>query len=96
MSLAVVLLTGAGLMMRSFLWAYARPAGGDTANILTMRLELPEAKYAKAAAAQTAFQRDLTERLRAFPGEESANVASSSRGAGNFTSILRSGPRRTS
>src|SRR5262249_2553191 len=47
MTLAVVLLTGAGLMIRSFLYAYTRPAGADTSNVLTMNLELPESKYGK-------------------------------------------------
>src|SRR5207237_975681 len=58
MTLAVVLLSGAGLMIRSFLVAYARPVWVDTSNILTMRLELPEAKYGKPAE-QLEFQRRL-------------------------------------
>src|SRR5262249_36175175 len=45
MALAVVLLAGAGLMIRSFLLAYSRPTGADTANVLTMRLDLPDTKY---------------------------------------------------
>src|SRR6185436_6159680 len=45
MTLAVVLLTGAGLMIRSFLWAYTRPAGVNSANVLIMRFDLPNAKY---------------------------------------------------
>jgi len=83
MTLALVLLTGAGLMMRSFVAAYSRPAGIDTANVLTMRLDLPNTKYAKAAD-QLEFQRRLTERLRALPGVENATVASSTSGEGNM------------
>ncbi|HYL76873.1 MAG TPA: ABC transporter permease [Bryobacteraceae bacterium] len=83
MTLAVVLLAGAGLMIRSFLLAYSRPAGVNTTNILTMRLELPTAKYAKPAD-QLEFQRHLTERLRALPGVEVASVASNLFGNGNF------------
>jgi len=71
MTLAVVLLTGAGLMIRSFLWAYSRPTGADTANILTMRLDLPEAKY-RAPEQQIAFERTLADRLRSLPGVETA------------------------
>jgi predicted permease len=83
MTLAVVLLTGAGLMIRSFLLAYSAPAGVNTANVLTMRLELPTAKYGKPAD-QLEFQRHLTERLRALPGVETAAVASNVFGNGNF------------
>jgi len=73
MTLAVVLLTGAGLMIRSFLWAYTRPAGVNSANVLIMRFDLPNAKYGKAAQ-QIEFQRSLAERLRALPGVQSAAV----------------------
>src|SRR5262249_3616883 len=66
MALAVVLLAGAGLMIRSFLLAYSRPTGADTANVLTMRLDLPDTKYGKAQ--QVAFERALADRLRAMPG----------------------------
>src|SRR2546430_13654898 len=83
MTLAVILLTGAGLMMRSFLWAYSRPAGVDTANILTMRLELPNTKYGKPSE-QLEFQRRLVERLRALPGVQAAAVASSPLGGGGL------------
>jgi putative ABC transport system permease protein len=45
MALAVVLLVGAGLMLRS-LWALQRvPLGIDPSNVLTMRLSLPAASY---------------------------------------------------
>ena len=84
MTLAVVLLTGAGLMIRSFLAAYERPMGIDTRNILTMRLELPAVKYGKPGE-QLEFQRRLAERLRAIPGVQAAAVASSPFGGGNFT-----------
>ena len=75
MALAVILLTGAGLMMRSFLWAYNRSTGVDTSNVLTMRLDLPDKKYAKPEQ-QTAFYRSLCERLGALPGVEAAAVNS--------------------
>lgn len=64
-----MLLIGAGLMIRSFLAAYQRPTGVDTANILTLRFELPSAKYGKPAD-QLEFQRRLRERLRGLPGVE--------------------------
>jgi putative ABC transport system permease protein len=82
MSLAVVLLAGAGLMIRSFLFAYTRPMGANTAGILTMRLELPESRYGKPEQ-QLSFERSLTERLKAVPGIENAAVVSIIPGAGS-------------
>jgi predicted permease len=83
MTLAVVLLAGAGLMIRSFLIAYQRPAGIDTANVMTMRIDLPGSRYARPAD-QLEFHRKLVERLRALPGVESASVASTVHGVGNL------------
>ena len=47
-ALALVLLTGAGLMMQSFLRLRAVESGFDTDNVLRMTVELPTAKYATA------------------------------------------------
>jgi putative ABC transport system permease protein len=84
MTLAVVLLAGAGLMIRSFLAAYAMPVGVDTTNIMTMRVELPRTKY-KSAAEQLQFQRRLVEHLRGLPGVKAAAVASGAFARGNAT-----------
>src|SRR5206468_10276668 len=43
--LTLVLLAGAGFMMRSFLVLYRTDLGVDTAHLLTMRLTLPLSKY---------------------------------------------------
>ena len=84
MMLAVVLLTGAGLMIRSFLIANARPMGIDTNNILVMRVELPIAKY-RTPSAQLDFERRLIDRVREVAGVETAAMASGYFGNGNFT-----------
>jgi len=47
MALAVVLLAGAGLMIRSFLNIYRTKTGVNEKNVLVMRLLLPEAKYSR-------------------------------------------------
>ena len=75
MALAVVLLAGAGLMIRSFVNAYRSELGFPAANILTMRIDLPPVKYAKAEQ-QIAFFDRLKGQLEATPGVETAAVVS--------------------
>ena len=67
MALAIVLLTGAGLMIRSFLKIYATDTGVNPKNVLVMRLMLPEAKYPKPDD-KIAFHDRLKARLDALPG----------------------------
>jgi putative ABC transport system permease protein len=75
MALCVVLLAAAGLMIRSAVNLYSAPIGVNTASVLTMRLNLPEAKYAKPET-WTAFHENLNRRLKSLPGVEFASVAS--------------------
>jgi putative ABC transport system permease protein len=76
MALAVVLLVGAGLMLRS-LWALQRePLGFDPAGVLTMRLSLPQASYAAPEQVVSFFGR-LLEDVRQLPGVRSAGAARS-------------------
>ena len=49
MALAVVLLAGAGLMIRSFMNAYRADLGIQNANILTMSIELPPTRITSAS-----------------------------------------------
>ena len=72
-ALSLVLLVGAGLMIRSFLNAYNRTAGMHAERYLTMRLALPDQKYPDDGA-RTRFYDQLEARLRAVPGVESAAV----------------------
>ncbi len=72
-ALAVVLLTGAGLMIKSFARLQAIRTGFDSGNVMTMRVELP--KYKDEAAA--AFNQQLLARVESLPGVEAATVASS-------------------
>jgi putative ABC transport system permease protein len=74
MALAVVLLAGAGVMIRSSLNIYAANAGVRTANVLTMYLHLPDAPYS-GATAQTSFYNRLRTQLKAIPGVESVATA---------------------
>jgi putative ABC transport system permease protein len=74
MTLAVVLVAGAGLMVRSFLRIYAADTGVKTANILTALWVLPDAKYPTAEARMSFYHR-LKTRLEAIPGVESMAIA---------------------
>ena len=74
-ALALVLLVGAGLMVRSLLNTYNLEIGIPTENILTMRLGLPAAKY-PGDDLRINFHESLRQRLQSIAGVESAAVAS--------------------
>jgi predicted permease len=76
MALAVVLLMGAGLMLRS-LWSLQRvDLGLQSSNVLTMRLALPQASYQQPEQVVQFFQQ-LVDRVRSVPGVRSAGAARS-------------------
>ena len=73
MALAVVLLTGAGLMLRT-LWSLQRvDLGFDASNVLTLRLSLPQASYRTPEEVVGFYQR-LLERVRSTPGVRTAGA----------------------
>lgn len=76
MALTVVLLLGAGLMIRLIMVAYPSQMGVNATNVLTMHIDLPDKKY-PTAKLQIAFYEELEARLRALLGVEAASVASS-------------------
>jgi putative ABC transport system permease protein len=65
-ALALVLLSGAGLLMRSFYHLQSMDPGFDPHGVLTFRTNLPSAKY-KGEEAPAAFYRRAIERLRSIP-----------------------------
>jgi putative ABC transport system permease protein len=75
MALCLVLLTGAGLMIRSAINTYGAPTGVNASNVLTMQVSLPEAKYPRAND-QVSFHRRLKAKLESLPGVESVSLAS--------------------
>jgi predicted permease len=85
MALALVLLAGAGLTIRSFARLLATDLGVHTDRILTFRIDLPRREY-NGPATRT-FYRDLTARLAALPGVEAAAVTDALpvRGQANVT-----------
>jgi putative ABC transport system permease protein len=83
MALAVLLLTGAGLLVRSFMHLQQVDPGFKAAGVLTFRLTLPERTY-DTDAKQRAFYDGLVERLRATPGVESVGGVNFQPMGGNF------------
>jgi putative ABC transport system permease protein len=75
LALAVVLLAGAGLMLRSVAGLRDVDPGFDVENMLTFKLTLPPARYEGGRPVVDAYTR-LRERLEAVPGVESATVTS--------------------
>jgi len=73
-ALALVLLISAGLMIRSFVLLHSIDPGFRTDNLLTMRLELPEARY-REQTKQRQFHQELLEGLNSIPGVQAALVS---------------------
>jgi len=74
-SLALILLVGAGLMIRSLQRLAEVHLGFETTNVLTMEADLPEFRYAKAEQA-VAFYQSALERIQGLPGVKAAAFAS--------------------
>ena len=74
-ALAVVLLIGAGLMIRSFGALRNVNPGFDARNVLTARVTVPTRRY-DTDAKRIDFFANLTARLSALPGVESAGAVS--------------------
>src|SRR5712691_7316914 len=73
-ALALVLLVGAGLLVRSFVRVLAADAGFRAEGVLTASLPLPQARFPEDAK-RAAFVRDVVERVRAVPGVKVASAA---------------------
>ncbi|MEY2559966.1 MAG: hypothetical protein QOG51_381, partial [Verrucomicrobiota bacterium] len=82
-ALALVLLIGAGLMMRSFMNLQKTDIGMDPSRTLTFRVGLPEAQFPdKETAAQ--FFEQLIPRLASLSGVEAAGATTSLPASGNI------------
>jgi putative ABC transport system permease protein len=72
-ALSVVLLVGAGLMMKSLLRLLQSNVGFDPENVLTMTVNVPPAKYGDAVKQISVFEQ-LSSRVRSMPGVNSAGT----------------------
>ena len=74
-ALALAMLLGAGLLMRSFLKLQQTDPGFNPEGVLTMSIVLPGARY-EWGEPQISFLQRLVERVSALPGARSAGVTS--------------------
>ncbi len=74
-ALALILLVGAGLLTRTLAAYFSVDPGFRVANLLTMRMVMPEARYTEADRVR-AFVRQLVAKARAVPGVRAACLAS--------------------
>ncbi len=72
-ALSLLLLIGAGLLIKSFVLLRDVNPGFDPENVLTMRISLPGTRYPKPQQSETFF-RELTQRVSALPGVEAAGA----------------------
>ena len=81
LALTLVLLVGAGLMVRSFMKIYTADFGIPTDHLMTMRMQLPATKY-PTPEARMAFYDRLSPRLDAIAGVEAVAITTSVPGFG--------------
>jgi putative ABC transport system permease protein len=75
LALAIVLLTGAGLMLKSFWRMNTNPPGFKPASTLTLRVSLAGAQYGTWPA-QQAYVHQMLGRMQSYPGVEAAGIDS--------------------
>jgi putative ABC transport system permease protein len=83
---AIVLLVGAGLLIRSFLLLNAVQPGFDTTKLLTMTVELPQSRYSNEARILS-FSDDVVRQIEVLPGVRDAAVGSAA-----FSSLTGNSP----
>ncbi|HJS59164.1 MAG TPA: ABC transporter permease [Vicinamibacteria bacterium] len=94
-SIAAVLLVGAGLLLKSYARLQSVPSGFDPESVLTLRLSLPESGY-PARHEVTAFYHRLLESVRSLPGVRTAGAASGlplAVGSGDWSFDVEGRPR---
>lgn len=73
-ALALVLLIGAGLLIKSFRQLQSVDPGFNANNLLTMRVELPESRY-REIPKQLVFRQRVLESVNSLPGVQAAMVS---------------------
>jgi predicted permease len=88
LAMTLVLLVGAGLLVKTFERIIAIPPGFDPHNVLTAQISLPGTTYAKEEQWRE-FYSQVLERLQALPGVSSAGVGAALPGMRYMTGALQ-------
>jgi putative ABC transport system permease protein len=83
-ALSLVMLVGAGLLVKDFLVVMQMETGIRTEHVLTFALDLPSARYSSDTHI-TAFYQELLTRLRAAPGVDAAGAVATLPMTGGFS-----------
>jgi putative ABC transport system permease protein len=94
LALALILMAGAGLMIKSASRLYATDIGVNPEGVLTVRVDLPSARYSSETG--PAFFTQLLERVRQLPGVESAGLGNCVPVSGGCNATTISFPPRPS
>jgi len=81
-ALSLVLLTGAGLLLKSFYLVLQQNPGFNPQHVMALSINLPQTKYAEAPQA-TAMYREILQAVRALPGVTSAGAVNNLPLSGN-------------
>jgi len=84
---ALVLMTGAGLLTKSFVRTLSLYPGFDSQNVMTFPLVLPASRYAQPAQ-QAQFAQRVVEAIRAIPNIEATGITSSVPLTGTFRLVF--------
>jgi putative ABC transport system permease protein len=74
LAVALVLLVGAGLLIKTFWKLRSVEPGFNPDHVVTMRVELPETRY-KEVAPQSRFRSQILQRINSLPGVQAAMVS---------------------
>jgi putative ABC transport system permease protein len=86
-AVALVLITGAGLLTKSFFRTLAVNPGFESRNVMTFPITLPAGRYLQPEL-QTQFYRRLVEQVRTIPGVQTAAVTTYLPLSGAFRSVF--------
>ena len=75
-ALALLLLTGGGLLIRSYQTVVSRPLGFDVQDVIAVEIDLPSDRYEQDAQ-RLRYREEVQERLRRLPGVSAVGTAHS-------------------
>ncbi|HEY0098819.1 MAG TPA: FtsX-like permease family protein, partial [Pyrinomonadaceae bacterium] len=82
-AISLIILIGASLLVKSFWRLQEVDAGFNPANLLTLQVSLPAAKYSEPAKQRAVFQ-EIFQRLESLPGAQAVGISNDFPLAGNM------------